>query len=178
MGLAILARINHQIALGFGDLKKLFKKGELVAISDYLDARLVLFLESEQRDEALQELVTVLDNSGKLVNRHLFYSAILEREKIVSTGIGLGVAIPHAKLESYGDFFIAIGIQRKKGIEWNALDAAPVRLIFMIGGPENKQTEYLKILSHLTMAIKNEERRKKLLKARTPEEVIELFAGC
>ena len=147
-------------------------------ISDYLDPRLVVFLDSEKRDDVLQELVTCLDQMGKLKNAELFYSAILEREKIVSTGIGLAVAIPHAKLEGYDDFFIAIGIQRKKGVEWNALDGAPVRLVFMIGGPENKQTEYLKILSHLTMAIKNEERRKKLMKAYHPQEVIELFAGC
>ena len=149
-----------------------------MAISDYLDPRLVVFLESEKRDDALQELVALLNNSAKLHNAELFYHAILEREKIVSTGIGLGVAIPHAKLEGYDDFFIAIGIQKKKGHEWNALDGAPVRLVFMIGGPENKQTEYLKILSHLTMAIKNEERRKKLLKAYNPQEVIELFVGC
>ena len=149
-----------------------------MAISDYLDPRIVVFLESEKRDDVLQELVMLLEKTHKLYNAEVFYQAILEREKIVSTGIGLGVAIPHAKLEGYEGFFIAIGIQRKKGIEWNALDGAPVRLIFMIGGPDNKQTEYLKILSHLTMAIKNEERRKKLLKAYNPQEVIDLFAGC
>jgi PTS system nitrogen regulatory IIA component len=119
-----------------------------------------------------------LEKAGKIKHRDAFYHAILEREKIVSTGIGLGVAVPHAKLEGYQEFFIAIGIQKKKGIEWNALDGAPVKLIFMIGGPENRQTEYLKILSHLTMAIKNEERRKKILKAVSPSDVIELFAGC
>lgn len=174
MVLAILARINHRI----GDLKKFFKRGEIVTISDYLDPHLVVFLESETRDEVLQELVGVLNKAAKLKEALIFYHAILEREKIVSTGIGLGVAIPHAKLEGYDDFFIAIGIQKKKGIEWNALDGAPVRLVFLIGGPENKQTEYLKILSHLTMAIKNEERRKKLMKAYNPQEVIELFTGC
>ena len=174
MGLAILARINHHI----GDLKKLFKRGECVAISDYLDPRLIVFLESEKRDDVLSELIALLDKAGKLENAELFYNAIMEREKIVSTGIGLGVAIPHAKLEGYDDFFIAVGILRKKGVEWNALDAAPVRLVFMIGGPDNRQTEYLKILSHLTMAIKNEERRKKLMKVAHPEEAIELFTGC
>ncbi len=176
--MAILARINHQIAASLGDLKKFFKRGEVVAISDYLDPGLVVFLETERRDDVLQELVAVLNKTAKLRNAELFYTAILEREKIVSTGIGLGVAIPHAKLEGYDDFFIAIGIQRKKGVEWNALDGAPVRLVFMIGGPDNKQTEYLQILSHLTMAIKNEERRKKLMKAYNPQEVIELFIGC
>lgn len=172
MDLAILARINHQIA------RKWFKHGEIVAISDYLDDRLVAFLNVESRNSALEALVDRLDAAGKLRDKESFYRAILEREKIVSTGIGMGVAIPHAKLEGYQEFFIAIGIQNKKGIEWNALDGSPVRLIFMIGGPEHKQTEYLKILSHLTMAIKNEERRKKLLKAVTSQEVIKLFEGC
>jgi PTS system nitrogen regulatory IIA component len=177
VGLAILARINHQIAISIGDLKKRFKKGECVAVSNYLDERLVLFLEATTRDAALEELVDALEQANKLKNGKTFHDAILERERIVSTGIGLQVAIPHAKLQGYEDFFIAIGIAGK-GIEWNALDGAPVRLIFMIGGPDNKQTEYLKILSHLTMAIKNEERRKKLLKTYDAKEVIDLFAGC
>jgi PTS system nitrogen regulatory IIA component len=172
--LAILARINHQIS----DLCRLFKKGESVAISNYLDPRLVLFLDVENRDAALSALVEALGQTEKLPDPKTFYQAILERERIVSTGIGIGVAIPHAKLSGYEDFFIAIGIQKKRGLEWNALDGSLVRLIFMIGGPENKQTEYLKILSHLTMAIKDEERRKKLLRATTPQEVIDVFEGC
>jgi nitrogen PTS system EIIA component len=178
VGLAILARINHQIAHSLGDLKKFFKKGECVAISNYLDERLVLFLNADSRDNALDQLISLLEKEGRLKNTKVFHDAILEREKIVSTGIGLGVAIPHAKLHGYDEFFIAVGVQVKKGIEWNALDGAPVRLIFMIGGPENKQTEYLRILSHLTMAIKNEERRKKLLKSYDAKDVIALFAGC
>lgn len=176
--MAILARINHQIALSLGDLKKMFKKGECVAISNYLDARLVLFLNANSRDEALEQMIDALGKAGRLKNAKIFHDAILEREKIVSTGIGLGVAIPHAKLQGYDEFFIAVGVQGKKGIEWNALDGAPVRLIFMIGGPDNKQTEYLRILSHLTIAIKNEERRKKLLKTYDARDVIALFAGC
>ena len=178
MGLAILARINHQIALSIADLRKIFKKGDIVTISNYLDARLISFLDVSARDDAIDQLVSSLERSNKLQDSTGFYHAILEREKIVSTGIGLGVAIPHAKLKGYPDFFIAVGIQKKEGIEWNALDGGLVRLIFLIGGPEDKQTEYLKILSHLTMAIKNEERRKKLLKAKTPKEVIDLFQGC
>jgi PTS system nitrogen regulatory IIA component len=149
-----------------------------MTIATFLDARAIKFLDVGTRDEALRALVEVLDQAGKLRDKELFYQAILEREKIVSTGIGMGVAIPHAKLEGYEDFFIAVGVQHQRGIEWNALDSAPVRLIFMIGGPDQRQTEYLHILSKLTMAIKDEERRKQLMRAKTAEEIIALFKGC
>ena len=177
MVLAILARIN-QISVHWSDLKKLFKKGADVAISNYLDENLVLFLDADSRDGALHQLISSLEGAGRLKDASQFHQAILDREKIVSTGVGLGVAIPHAKLKGYSHFFIAVGILKKQGLDWNALDGCDVRLIFLIGGPDNKQTEYLRILSHVTMAIKNEERRKKMLKATTPQEVIALFAGC
>lgn len=149
-----------------------------MAISKYLDERLVTFLEVEERNRAIQTMVDLLHNVGKLRDPIVFHRAILDREKIVSTGIGMGVAIPHAKLEGYNDFFIAVGIQGKKGIEWQALDSAPVHLIFMIGGPEKSQSEYLHILSDLTTAVKDPERRKKLLRSNRPQQVLQLFEGC
>lgn len=174
MDLAILARINHH----FSDLKKLFKRDNTVAISDYLDENLVLFMQADSRDDALNRLVNLLEEKKKLQDTKCFYQAILEREKIVPTAIGLGVAVPHAKLHVYKDFFIAIGVQVQQGLEWNALDGMAVQLIFMIGGPDNRQTEYLRILSHLTAAIKNKERRKKLLKCHSAKEIIAMFNGC
>jgi PTS system nitrogen regulatory IIA component len=146
----------------------------MIKISKYLDPHLVVFLDVATRDEALDALVDVADRGGKLNDRQAFYEAIMEREKIVSTGIGMGAAIPHAKLPTYDDFFIVIGIARK-GLDWNALDGSPVRLIFMIGGPDDKQTEYLQILSALTQAIKDEQIRKKLLTLNSPLDMIELF---
>jgi len=145
-------------------------------IAKYLDPELVLFLGVDKRDAALEFMIEHLYSAGKIVDKQAFYEAIRDREKIVSTGIGMGVAIPHAKLSSYDDFFIVIGILQK-GVEWNALDSAPVRLIFMIGGPDDKQTEYLQILSNLTQAIKDEERRKKMLTLNSPKAIIELFKG-
>lgn len=143
--------------------------------ADYLDSKLVVFLEATTREQAVDELLERLDREGKLPHRKAFRTALLHREQIVSTGIGMGVAIPHAKLGHLSDFFIAIGVQRKHGIDWNALDKAPVRLIFLIGGPDNRQSEYLQILSQLTTAIKDAELRKALLKARTAEEVLSHF---
>lgn len=146
-----------------------------IAISDYLEADLVVFLDEDKQKDALEILVTLLDKKGKLTDKEGFTRAIFEREKIVSTGIGIGVAIPHAKLAGYKDFFLAIGIQKGKGIPWGSLDGLPVQLIFLIGGPEDKQKEYLTILSMITTAIKDEDRRAKLLKAKSGEEVASLF---
>lgn len=147
-------------------------------ISKYLDERLVVFLDEESRESVIGRLVDLLHKEGRLQDKDRFLSSILERERIVSTGIGIGVAIPHAKISGNAVFFVAIGIQKKRGIDWKALDGSPVQLIFMIGGPDNKQTEYLKILSSLTQSIKDEQRRKLLLKCNTAKEVIDLFTGC
>lgn len=149
----------------------------MIHISKYMDPTLVTIFNKDvrSREDALQALVDLLDGAGKLHDRDSFYAAIMEREKIVSTGIGMGVAIPHAKLFSYDDFFIAIGVLQR-GVDWNALDNTPVRLIFMIGGPDDKQTEYLQILSNLTGAIKDEERRKKILTLNSKEAIIQLFS--
>lgn len=143
---------------------------------DYLDRSLVTFLDASTRDEAILSLIDLLEKEGKLSDREAFRQAIFLREEIVSTGIGMGVAIPHAKMKELSSFFIAIGIQKKKGLDWNALDKAPVRLIFMIGGPEDRQSEYLQILSLITSTIRDVELRKTLLKATTATQVLELFS--
>jgi len=163
--LAIRERINF-----------LLHKGEDVTLKGLIKKGVVRFLEASTRDEALRELVDALGESKEIEDCDKFFEAILKREQIVSTGIGMGVAIPHAKLEEFDHFFLAVGVQKgKDGIEWESLDGAPVRLIFMIGGPVDKQTEYLKILSHLTAAIKDEERRSSLLNAESFGQVTRLF---
>ena len=140
----------------------------------YLDPQLITLFDVSNQAEALETLIDLADRAGKIPNKESFLKAVFDREKLVSTGIGMGVALPHAKQPQFQDFFIAIGIL-KQGIDWKALDGAPVRIIFLIGGPGNKQTEYLKLLSNLTTAIKNEEKRKKLLQTNSPEAIIKLF---
>ena len=100
--MVILARINQML-----------NKDDSLSIARYLEKPLIVFLEEETREEAIASLVERLDVEGKLTDRDRFHQAILEREKIVSTGIGIGVAIPHAKMSHCSDFFIAIGIQEK-----------------------------------------------------------------
>jgi nitrogen PTS system EIIA component len=159
--------------------KELFpwmKRKDLIRISNYLNIHLITFMDVSTRDEALSALVDELSKAEAIADKDLFFKAIMEREKIVSTGIGMGVAIPHAKLASLKKFFICVGIQKEKAIEWNSIDKTPVRLIFMIGGPEDKQNEYLQILSHLTKIIKDESLRKKIITAASKEQVLKLLS--
>ena len=139
--MAIPGHIKEQIAGHFGDFRKRFTREEEVTISKYLDEKLVVFLDAESQSEACNALIDQLDAEGRLQDKETFKHAILDRERLVSTGIGIGVAIPHAKLEGYDNFFIAIGIKKGGGIEWNSLDGMPVKIVFMIGGLESRQTE-------------------------------------
>lgn len=163
--MAILARTNFS-----------GKKEPMTFISS-LKEELVLFLEASNRDEAIDQIIDQLDRQGKLPNRLAFRDAIFKREELVSTGIGMGVAVPHAKLNVFSEFSIAVAIQKEKGIDWKSLDGMPVRMIFMIAGPEDCQVEYLQILSQLTASIKSDTTRKALLKTEEPSEVLSLLGS-
>lgn len=144
-------------------------------ISNYIQT--LSFLDASNRNEAIDALIELLEKKRKFPNKMAFRKAIFDREELISTGIGMGVAVPHAKLKGFDDFFIAVGIQQKKGIEWEAIDKAPVRLIFLIGGPDDRQNEYLQILSQLTNAIKDQDLRKTLMQASSDQEVLEAFSS-
>ena len=141
-----------------------------------LSPKLVMFLNKSSRDEILQDLTDLASSAGFLESKEEFFQALLTRENIMSTGIGMGIAIPHGKLANCSNFFIVIGIH-PQGILWDAIDEALVRLIFLIGGPDNAQTKYLQLLSALTLSLKDESRRQKLLQVQTIEEVMNVFLG-
>lgn len=146
----------------------------LSEIASYFSIDSISFLDVSSRDEAIIQLVENLAQKKGLQGKDEFLQAVLDREKIASTGIGMGVAIPHAKLSIYNDFFITVGIL-KNGIHWDSMDHLPVKLILLIGGPDDKQTHYLKLLSQLTLHLRNEETRKKLLTLTAPEQIIQIF---
>lgn len=148
---------------------------EQIMLSDYINAQDILFIEEDSRDAAIKTLVDHLCLQNRIEDKQTFLEAVISREKIVSTGIGNGVAIPHAKIESLQDFVLAIGIHKKEGIEWNSLDGARVKVIFLIGGPSLDQKKYLKILSHLTSLLKEERFRKALFFYKDPEEILKIF---
>ena len=143
----------------------------MVQFQDLLSDNQIFFLEETSKEEALVALVKELSSLKMLPDEQAFQDALLYREKLMSTALGLRSALPHAKLPSLDHFFLAIGIT-KRGIEWGADDELPVRFIFLIGGPDNKPKEYLALLSSLTKAIRSEEVLKKLSAAKNAADVL------
>lgn len=145
-------------------------------IEAYIEKDLVCFTTSKTRNEVIRELCECLSKKKVVEDSKLFFDAVMKREQIVSTGIGFGIAIPHAKLEEIEDFFISIGIS-KDPIDWNSVDRNPVHIIVVIGGPASETKKYLQILSQVTLFLKDEKLRKVLLEAKCQEDVVKLFQG-
>ena len=137
-------------------------------INDYVTSSRIVFIDAADRQRAIDGLVDAAD--GAAGDMDAFREAVHEREQIVSTGIGLGVAVPHAKLPSISDFFVVIGILRHE-IDWDAIDQKPVRMVFLIGGPDDQQQVYLQILSKIVLVTKSPKLRERLLNARDVADV-------
>lgn len=124
--------------------------------------------------DAINDLVGQLDKAGKLNNRSAFKDAILKREEQSTTGIGDGIAIPHAKTSAVREPAIAFG-KSEAGVDYESLDGQPAHLFFMIAAPEGANNTHLEALSRLSSILMNEEARKKLQNAAAAEEVIAII---
>jgi PTS system nitrogen regulatory IIA component len=99
---------------------------------------------------------------------------VLEREKLGSTGIGQGVAIPHGKTDAVSEQIGALGISQK-GVEFNSLDGEPVHLIFLLVGPVEASGDHLKALSRISRLFKDKFFRQALREAKTVDEVVKII---
>ncbi|KYD04922.1 PTS fructose transporter subunit IIABC [Bacillus atrophaeus] len=133
-----------------------------------------LNIESKEKENVIDEMVTVLDQAGKLNDRAAYKEAILNRESQSSTGIGEGIAIPHAKTASVINPAIAFG-RSKEGVDYESLDAQPAHLIFMIAATEGANNTHLEALSRLSTLLMREEIRKQLLEAETEDAIIDII---
>lgn len=147
-----------------------------MTIGDYLDAARVVFLEQADRAAATRVLIGHAADQGLLADRNGFERAISERETILSTAVGQGVAVPHAKLDGIAEFFVVVGISSTP-IEWDAPDRTPVHLVFLIGGPATQQTRYLQILAKIMLVVKNDDLRARIRGASSGEDVVATFSG-
>ncbi|WP_294707672.1 PTS sugar transporter subunit IIA [uncultured Fusobacterium sp.] len=146
----------------------------VVKITDYMSEDLIsLKLKSKNKDDVLMELADLIAVSPEVHNEeNVIYKALIEREKLGSTGIGKGVAIPHAKTDAADRLTIAFGISKEK-IDFKSLDNENVNIFFVFASPMKDSQVYLKVLARISRLIREEEFRNELLACKTPAEVIE-----
>ncbi len=144
-------------------------------LSRFCDETLVEFnLKSTTKDEVIKELVDLMATSRMVKNKDELLRDILEREELVTTGVGYGVAFPHAKTKSVKGIVIAFG-RSQKGVDFEAMDHKPVHLFFLIAAPEDAIGAHLNVMARLSFLMKSEENRKKLLQASSPGDVLALM---
>ncbi|MDV2685796.1 fructose-specific PTS transporter subunit EIIC [Alkalihalophilus lindianensis] len=141
-------------------------------ISDLLKREtIVLDMSATEKESAIDELVRCLDVAGRLKDASEYKKAIQAREDQSTTGIGEGIAIPHAKTSAVLTPAIAFG-RSKKGVDYEALDGQPSYLFFMIAASEGANNEHLETLSRLSTYLMDESFRQSLLQASTEEEIL------
>jgi len=131
-------------------------------------------LESESKSGALTELINVLIESGRKINPVKTLDVLLQREKLGSTGVGNGVAIPHGKISDLDEIVVAFGRSRK-GIPFDAVDGKPVHLFFLLLAPESSAGQHLKALAQISKMLKKAGFRKKLIEADTKEALYKII---
>ncbi len=136
----------------------------------FMCGTVLLELEETEKYSALRELIRKAPVFGCLPDRSVLETAVLEREKERSTGIGHGVAIAHGKIDGINSLYIALGISRK-GIPFNSVDGRPVNLLFIVANPPEKQNEYLAALSSLVRMIRDRSFREDILRCFDQAEI-------
>ena len=144
-------------------------------ITDMLKKEFIIEeLKSKTKREVLFELSEVFSQGNCNVDSDSMVKVLLEREKLGSTGIGDGIAIPHGKLPGLENLVVSFG-RSKKGIEFDSLDGKPVHIFFLLMAPENSAGQHLKALAKISRMLKEETFRNDLMKMQTSDEIYSLI---
>jgi fructose-specific phosphotransferase system IIA component len=144
-------------------------------ISDILDESLVVNnLPGTTKEEVINALVEIVSKSPKVLEKEKVRTAIFDREKIMSTGVGNGFAIPHGKTDAVSDIVAAFCVTANP-INYQSLDERPVRLVFLLVGKDNLIGPHIKLLSRISRLMNKEEFRNRLLETTSSREIVDTF---
>lgn len=141
-------------------------------ILDYLDRKAILTdLASADKKGVIDELAEPVAELTQLDHREIV-RVLIERERLGSTGIGGGIAIPHGKIGGLESLVLGFGLSGK-GVNFEALDSKPSHIFFLLLSPDNSTGLHLRILARISKLLKQESFKEKLLGAKNPDDVIE-----
>jgi len=148
-----------------------------MTLGNLLSAQAILpEMQATERYAAIAELVNVLVSNGKIAgeNRDTVLTALRDREETMSTGIGFGIAIPHASSEHVTEVVAAFG-RSSTGIEFEALDNAPVKFVVLFVVPKDQFQTHLRTLAAIAKFLNDRSIRERLAAATTGEEILAIF---
>lgn len=144
-------------------------------ISDILNENLVMTgLQGSSKEEIIDAMIDLVASSPKVLDKMRVRDAIFERERIMSTGVGNGFAIPHGKTDAVSDIVAAFAVTAEE-IDYQSLDEKPVRLVFLLVGKDSMVGPHIKLLSRISRLMNKEEFRRRLLEVTSSREIIEMF---
>ena len=145
-------------------------------ITDFLNVQTVIpTLSSREKNAALQEMANWLASTYPPLDRRKVLEVLLERERISTTAIGEGVAIPHGKLPGV-ERVLGVFARSPEGVDFASLDGAPTHLFFVLIAPENAAADHLKALARISRLLKDEAFRRRLMEGKTNREIFETIA--
>lgn len=133
-------------------------------------------LASRDKNAAIEELITLLANSGQLSDRAVALEAVMAREATRSTGIGSGIAIPHGKCPAAKELVMAIGIAAEP-IEFESIDNKPVQIIVLLVSPPDQTGPHIQALARISRLLLDAQFKSQLEKAASPEDVYSLISA-
>jgi fructose-specific phosphotransferase system IIA component len=144
-------------------------------LSDALNIKsIAINAEVENKAALIELLIDLADKTGKIINKEEAKKETFKREAIMSTGIGKGIALPHAKTNSVTDTICALAIL-KNPIDFDSMDGEPVKLALMLLGKENAVGAHLRLLSRISRLLGDEALKQKLFDSQTPQEAFEII---
>jgi fructose PTS system EIIBC or EIIC component len=144
-------------------------------ISDILDERAVATnLPGRTKEEIINALVDLIAQSPKVLDKEKVRAVVLDRERISSTGVGSGFAIPHGKTDAVADILAGFAVTANP-IPYQSIDDMPVRLVFLLVVKDNMVGPHIKLLSRISRLMNKEEFRAQLLKSGSSQEILALF---
>lgn len=143
-------------------------------LSKFSSEELITFeLKSGDKESVIRELVDIAAKSNLVKDKESLYKDVVERENLVTTGVGYGVAFPHAKTRATRGIVIAFG-RSDDGVDFDAMDKKPVHLFFLIAAPEDAIGAHLNVMARLSFIMKSEENREKLMNVQSPGELLQI----
>lgn len=144
-------------------------------LSTLISKERIIFLDNSSKNEILNQLIDLAAELPGIQSREELADAVYRRESLMSTGIGLGIGVPHVRLNNVKDLYMSIAIAKNGIPDYEALDDIKVNIVVLIVAGRNQHSQYIKALSQMAKLLKNDEVREKLVQSENADQVYEIL---